>query len=64
MNWWKNGKAKSNRYANPSGSLESNDSKHAQRIGAETLREYNAPTSHRHPDRVIMYAELTGNCKN
>ena len=65
MNWWKNGKAKSNRYANPSGRLESKDSCHAQRIGAETVNaDYNAPTSHRHLEQVMMYAELIGNYKS
>ena len=64
MNRWKNGKAKSLRHANPSGSISSKELIHAQRIGSETLREYNLPTSHRHLEQVNRYAELIGNYKN
>lgn len=64
MNWWKNGnpKAKAGQ-GNPSGRAKGNTSDHAQRIATETLREYNVATSHRHPERVMRYAGLTGNCK-
>lgn len=63
MNWWKNGKAKLNKQANPSGSKRIKSLLHAQRIEGETLREYNPSTSHRHLEQVKRYAELTGNCK-
>jgi hypothetical protein len=64
MNWGKNGNPKFKKeQGNPSGSVRSNDLSHAQRIGSETLREYNLPTSPRHLDQVKRYAELMGNHK-
>lgn len=65
MNRWKNGKAKFKKeYANPNGSVRSNDLSHVQRIEGETFKEYNPSTSHRHLEQMMMYAELMGNHKN
>ena len=45
-------------------SLRIKSFKHAQRIGTETFKEYNVPTSHRQLEQLIRYAELIGNNKN
>lgn len=52
------------RYANPSGSKESKEFLHAQRIEGETLREYNPSKSLHYPNGIKRYAELIGNYKN